>query len=970
MKNSRNTENKILVVLVSYNACYLTQECIKSIRGTLSEGSYKITVVDNASTDGSAEWLEGQEDILLIRNAENIGFGPGCNQAVGATEGTEYESYDIFLLNNDTRLTNNAVDILREVLYSSDDVGAVGSISNYAGNRQQVDIEFDRVGDYLEYGKRNNVSGEAGDTEERVRLSGFAMLIKKNVWDEVGGFDEDFAPGYFEDDALSMEILKRGHRLLFVRNSFIYHAGSQSFGKVDYNRLLIDHRELFIEKYGFDIIKYAYPDEAMLIRLCNCENSEDACTEEGVKDKKTFSKNRETQFKILQIGSGLGADLKALRGRCPAYELVGVESDAALYNISKHTETVFDSLASLADAYSKEYFDVLLIKDKVKNDLNQNDKELIARMCKKDAILITGREEYERFPFEKIKLIIWDLDDTLWKGTLSEGDVVLSDLNESLIKLLSDHGIVNSISSKNDAAPVEEKLMAAGIWDDFVFNNINWNEKGSQIADKLNKMGLQAENTLFIDDNKRNLEEAKFALPALMTAEPDIIPYLYEYYMKLTPKDTKHSRLEQYKLLERKTDARTVSGGLTKEQFLNISEIRVTINRNCLEELDRIHEMVMRTNQLNYTKNRDSKELLTRQITNDWNDCAYIKVRDKFGDYGIVGFYCYNTRERVMEHFLFSCRVLGMGIEQYIYGKLGSPVFDVKEPVATHLSTGVMPEWIHETDEEAVTQDRLINNRVRVLLKGPCDMSAIEPYLAGANITTEFNYINEYGFITTGQNHTEHIIESAELSEYEICEIIKDAPFIIKADFETKLFKNKYHVICLSILQDLASGLYRNKKTGNYISFSSRNYNLTDPKLMNRFICKEIQGHNFDFTEDIISDFTKKWEFVGNTSLEMLLDNLEYIYENVQGKPLIILLLGSEMDCKDNNEEFLGMCEIYRDINPVIKAFAEDHERIKVIDPTEFIRSQDDFEGCINHYSRHVYYEIAGRVCDYINDYI
>ena len=53
---------------------------------------------------------------------------------------------------------------------------------------------------------------------------------------------------------------------------------------------------------------------------------------------------------------------------------------------------------------------------------------------------------------------------------------------------------------------------------------------------------------------------------------------------------------------------------------------------------------------------------------------------------------------------------------------------------------------------------------------------------------------------------------------------------------------------------------------------------------------------------------------------------------------------------------------------PVIKAFAEDHERMRVIDPTEFIHSQADFEDCINHFSRNVYYEIAGRICEYINE--
>ncbi|MCR5421881.1 MAG: glycosyltransferase [Lachnospiraceae bacterium] len=944
-------EDSAIIVIVSYNSFFFTRECIKSIRNSVPAKCYKIIVVDNASTDESRDWLLKQNDIMLICNDKNVGFGPACNQAVKATIGTEYESLDIFLLNNDTRLCDNSFYFLKKALYSSDDIGAVGSVSNYAGNRQQVDILYDKVDDYLEYGRINNVSREDA-LEERVRLSGFALMIRRELWDMIEGFDEDFAPGYFEDDALSMEILKRGYRLMLVKNSYIYHAGSQSFAKLDYNKLLVDHRELFIGKYGFDIVRYAYSEDALLRQPG------------GGND----------QFKLLQIGSGLGAELKKIHSIYPLSEAVGVETDSALFNISKNTECVFHSPEDIEKAYPKGYFDYLLIKERIKRDFGDKEWEILSGLCKKDVSVIQGKEEYENFPFDRVKLVVWDLDDTLWQGTLSEGEVVLRETNAGLIRLLTDCGIINSISSKNEEGSVKERLKREGIWDLFVFNNINWEEKGSQLKEKIRLMGLRGENTLFIDDNIRNLEEASFNVEGLMTAGPDILPYIIEYYNKKDPSDKEHKRLKQYKLLEKKTEAIAVYGN-SREEFLYDSNISITINRNCLEEIDRIHEMVMRTNQLNYTKNRDDKDLLIRQITNDWNDCAYIRVRDRFGDYGIAGFYCYNTREKVMEHFLFSCRVLGMGIEQYVYNLLGCPEFEVKSPVAGRLSDNAPVPWIREASSDEIAADKVKDNRVRILLKGPCDMSAIEPYLAGASITTEFNYVNDGGFVTAGQNHTMHIRESRELSEKELKDIVEDVPFITEGDFKTKLFSREYHVICFSLLQDLSSGLYRNKETGHYISFSSRNYDLTSDRFTASFINKEIQGHGFDFTGDIIRRFADKWEFLGNTPLDSLLSNLDYIYENVPGKPLIILFLGSEVDYEDEDgsrsqEEFRGNTDIYREINPVIKAFAEDHERIRIIDPAEFIHSPDDYADCINHYSRNVYYEIAGRVAEYINEYL
>ena len=142
---------KTLVVIISYNAKRYTIECIESVREKLVPGTYKIVVVDNASTDGIREWLSEQKDILLIKSETNIGFGPACNLAVRSTVGTEYENYDVYLLNSDTHLTSTALPRMQQALYKKDDIGAVGATANYAGNRQQIDISFDEIYEYIKY---------------------------------------------------------------------------------------------------------------------------------------------------------------------------------------------------------------------------------------------------------------------------------------------------------------------------------------------------------------------------------------------------------------------------------------------------------------------------------------------------------------------------------------------------------------------------------------------------------------------------------------------------------------------------------------------------------------------------------------------------------------------------------------------------------------------------------------------------
>lgn len=288
--------------------------------------------------------------------------------------------------------------------------------------------------------------------------------------------------------------------------------------------------------------------------------------------------------------------------------------------------------------------------------------------------------------YSKIKLVIWDLDETLYDGVLSDDTAVFSDENGRLVRDLTDIGIVNAICSKNDETRVKEFLSEHGLWDFFVFNSINWTPKGERVRQIISEMALRDENVLFLDDNALNRNEAKVCCPNLMTAGPDAIPGLRGYVRDVmaAPDFKPHSRLAQYRILEEKRDFKAVAG--SNEAFLRESDIRVVIAYDCENHIDRIHELILRTNQLNFTKVRCGRDELLALIRDPEVKTGYVRVSDRFGDYGIVGFFA--VKDGTLVHFAFSCRTLNMGVEQYVYHMLDCPKLTVVGDVASDIRGG------------------------------------------------------------------------------------------------------------------------------------------------------------------------------------------------------------------------------------------------------------------------------------------
>lgn len=303
------------ISIVSYNNKEIMKQCIWSIEEHCAPSAYSLVITDNASTDGIAKWLESRADnMTVILSDTNLGFPGGCNVCIQYAE----PGQDILLLNNDTRMTHNALFWLRMGLYEDDSIGATGCISNFAGNEQMVPISFQRPEEYVTYAKKNNIQMK-NPYEEKSRLCGFAMLIRRNILDEIGGLDEAFSPGYFEDDDLSLRIREKGYRLVVCHNSFIYHIGSKSFKKNDALDAILERNYTYTQKkWGFDNLSSAVISE-----------EEKQCLND-------LKLSKDKPFRLLEIGCGNGNFLSSIKFNYPKAQLWGLTNQPKeiIYGVS------------------------------------------------------------------------------------------------------------------------------------------------------------------------------------------------------------------------------------------------------------------------------------------------------------------------------------------------------------------------------------------------------------------------------------------------------------------------------------------------------------------------------------------------------------------------------------------------------------------------------------------------------------
>lgn len=398
LKSLNPTVNKVSIIILSYNQLEYTKECIESIKATTNPNTYEIIVVDNNSNEETVQWLKEQKDIVVRFNKENRGFPGGCNDGIEIAS----KENDIFLLNNDTVVMNNSIFNLRMALYSNDSVGAVGAVSNYVSNYQMVGFNSGKKEDYFKFADENNITNESR-YDERTRLIGFAMLIKREALNKVGVLDEDFFPGNFEDDDLSLRLILNNYKLLVCWDSYIHHYGSVSFNKDPgkFFSVAIQNREKFKKKWGYD------PNSVVTIYY-------------------DIPKYIKEEKNILYLFAGTGINIVTLKRQFTNKKIFGYEENESLIKVLNNQS--IELVDSLNDDEYNNYFDMVIMEDYEKilsdeNYIKSINKKLINKTG--NLLLIIAPDRYNYFN----KLSILDLGVLIKRVTTNGFELRENDIN-------------------------------------------------------------------------------------------------------------------------------------------------------------------------------------------------------------------------------------------------------------------------------------------------------------------------------------------------------------------------------------------------------------------------------------------------------------------------------------------------------------------------------------------------------------
>lgn len=267
---------------------------------------------------------------------------------------------------------------------------------------------------------------------------------------------------------------------------------------------------------------------------------------------------------------------------------------------------------------------------------------------------------------QKIKCVVWDLDNTLWEGVLLEDkDVFLREDVVDIIKTLDNRGILQAIASKNEHDSAITKLKEFGIYEFFLYPQINWNSKSTSVKKIAELINIGMDSIAFIDDQIYECEEVKFSWPEVLCINVNDIKSVLnmpQFNPRFITEDSKKRREMYLCDIKRKKQEDLFEG--PKEEFLSSLNMVFTISIVKEGDLQRAEELSIRTHQLNSTGYTYSYEELDELRKSDKHKLLITSLDDNYGTYGKIGLSLIQCDEKIwtIKLLLMSCRVMSRGV--------------------------------------------------------------------------------------------------------------------------------------------------------------------------------------------------------------------------------------------------------------------------------------------------------------------
>lgn len=311
-----------------------------------------------------------------------------------------------------------------------------------------------------------------------------------------------------------------------------------------------------------------------------------------------------------------------------------------------------------------------LVKIYPENDL---EAELDILWCD----FVRGKPIMVEKPAEKVKCVVWDLDHTLWDGTLIETDEPEKlRLNAGVLKTILEldrRGIIQSVASKNDMAaawPIIERL---GLSEFFLYPQIHWNAKSGSMEQIAKSLNIGIDSLALIDDSAFEREQVRSVWPQIRVYDATELPcFLERPEVTVTVTEESKNRRAMYRAEEKRNQLKS-DGNEDTISFLKKCHLQIEIFSPATDtEILRCYELVVRTNQLNMSGKKYSQEEFAKVLKRPNHRNFAFSCRDDFGEYGIVGFGQYRVDDGclIFTEFAMSCRVAGKCVESALFTAL------------------------------------------------------------------------------------------------------------------------------------------------------------------------------------------------------------------------------------------------------------------------------------------------------------